>query len=261
MQTPVPLAKAFAMTMRNGPFVHLQFAIIILTLGLGVTSFLGTYVQINFVCLGNKDFSSQISGIGGTCTIMTAFAAMPLGLWLSRRFGEKAGALVGVGIVWLGILLLPIVLVPAHPWWVIINWVIACLGMGCANLMFGSMTADICDEDELVTGRRREGMYTATASLLSKLRDVVMLVVAGWLPGLAGYADTTRPLSHDVLTTMWQYLIVIQLGCVSVALLILLYYPITRARSLETRRVLDERRQRLVAIPVDMPHSSTWGPP
>ena len=260
-QTPVPLGKALAMTIRNRPFLLLQTAIMIMTLGLGVTSFLGTYVQISLVCQGDKDFSSQISGLGGTFTIITAFAAMPLGMWLSRRFGKKAAALVGIGIVWFGVLLLPIVLVPAHPWWVIINWVIASLGMGCATLMFGSMTADICDEDELVTGRRREGMYTAAASLFGKVRDVVMLVVAGWLPSLAGYSDTTRPLTVDVLTNMWQYLIAIQLACVSIALLLLFYYPITRARSLNTRRILDERRLGPAANPPECSHPSTWGTP
>jgi Na+/melibiose symporter-like transporter len=76
-----------------------------------------------------------------------------------------------------------------------------------------------------------------------------MLVTAGWLPSLAGYTDTTRSLSVDMLKSMWLSLIVIQTVCVGIALLILWYYPLTRAKSAETRRRLDERQREWEATP------------
>ncbi|HEY5742676.1 MAG TPA: hypothetical protein VIS99_09055 [Terrimicrobiaceae bacterium] len=50
----------------------------------------------------------------------------------------------------LAVCLMPFLLVPAKPYLTMIEWVILAFGIPCANLMFSSMMADICDEDELV---------------------------------------------------------------------------------------------------------------
>ncbi len=88
---------------------------------------------------------------------------------------------------------MPFLLVPARPYLIIIEWVILALGMSCAGLMFNSMTADICDEDELVTGLRREGAYVAVAGFFGKVAQVTTLLLGGALPRMAGYIDTSAP--------------------------------------------------------------------
>ncbi len=59
--------------------------------------------------------------------------------------------------------------------------------------MFSSMTADICDEDELVTGLRREGAYVAVGGFFGKVAQVATLLLAGALPRMAGYVDMSVP--------------------------------------------------------------------
>ena len=132
---------------------------------------IGSYVHIYYTCQGSKTFASYITGIGGTLTIFSTLAALPFGLWLSTRTGKRHGALCGLLIALIGVCLMPFLLVPAHPYLIIIEWVILAFGMSCAGLMFNSMTADICDEDELVTGLRREGAYVAVGRILRKGRS------------------------------------------------------------------------------------------
>ena len=48
------------------------------------------------------------------------------------------------------------------------------------------MTADICDEDELVTGLRREGAFIAVGGFFGKVAQVATLLLAGALPRMAG---------------------------------------------------------------------------
>ncbi|MGB7836673.1 MAG: PfkB family carbohydrate kinase [Terrimicrobiaceae bacterium] len=55
------------------------------------------------------------------------------------------------------------------------------------------MTADICDEDELVTGLRREGAYVAVGGFFGKVAQVATLLLAGALPRMAGYVDMSVP--------------------------------------------------------------------
>lgn len=238
-QPRIPLGPALALTLRNRPFLVLQAAILVIALGTGCEGLIGSYVHIYYTCQGSKELASVITGIGGTLTVFSTLAALPLGLWISTHYGKRTAAMAGLGISLAGVILLPFTLIPQAPYLIIVSWVIIALGMPCASLMFGSMTADITDEDELATGLRREGMYVATGGFLGKIASIVTLLLSGWLPHLAGYSDTNDPPGPEHLGMMRIMLIGIQAAAIFAAISIIWFYPITRARSEETRRQLD----------------------
>ena len=242
-QPKIALGTALKFTLRNRPFLLLQSAMVVLVLGMGCEGLIGSYVHIYYTCQGSKTFASYITGIGGTLTIFSTFAALPFGLWLSTHTGKRHGALSGLVIALAGVCLMPFLLVPARPYLIIIEWVILALGMSCVNLMFNSMTADICDEDELVTGLRREGAYVAVAGFFGKVAQVTTLLLGGALPRIAGYIDTSAPPTLNELKVMRTMLIGIQFVAVLVAIIIIWFYPLTRSVSEATRRLLDERKR------------------
>ncbi len=241
-QPRIPLGPALRLTLKNRPYLLLQGTILIIALGTGCEGLIGSYVHIYYTCQGDKTLASLITGLGGTLTVFATFAALPLGLWLSTHLGKRTSALIGLAFALGGILLLPFTLVPQSPYLIIVSWIIIALGMPWASLMFGSMTADITDEDELATGMRREGMYVAVGGFLGKIVSVITLLLGGWLPHLANYTDPGVPPNEGELTLMRTMLIGIQAFAVIASVIILRLYPITRARSEETRRLLDLRK-------------------
>ena len=241
-QPKISLRDALALTLKNRPFLLLQAAVLMIAVGMGCEGLIGNYVHIFYTCQGNKGAASLISGLGGTLTVFSSFAAVPMGLLLSTHLGKRRCSLVGLLIGLVGVVILPVTLVYEHPYRIIISWIIITLGMSCASLMFGSMTADICDEDELATGLRREGAYVAVASFFGKVVSVLTLLLAGWLPRWAGYLNTDVSPSMGQLGRMRTMLIVIQMMALLAALAVIWFYPITRAKSAETRRLLDARR-------------------
>jgi glycoside/pentoside/hexuronide:cation symporter, GPH family len=245
-QPKIALGAALGFTLRNRPFLLLQSVTVILVLGLGCETVIGSYVHIYYTCQGSKTFASYITGIGGTLTIFSTLAALPFGLWLSTHTGKRHGALVGLGIALIGVCLMPFLLVPAQPYLIMIEWVILAFGIPCANLMFSSMTADICDEDELITGLRREGAYVAVGGFFGKVAQVGTLLLAGALPRMAGYLDTSVPPQLSELKVMRAMLIGIQFVAVLVAIIIIWFYPLTRSKSEATRRLLDERKRSMI---------------
>jgi glycoside/pentoside/hexuronide:cation symporter, GPH family len=245
-QPKIALGAALGFTLRNRPFLLLQSVTVILVLGLGCETVIGSYVHIYYTCQGSKTFASYITGIGGTLTIFSTLAALPFGLWLSTHTGKRQGALVGLVIALMGVCLMPFLLVPAQPYLIMIEWVILAFGIPCANLMFSSMTADICDEDELVTGLRREGAYVAVGGFFGKVAQVGTLLLAGALPRMAGYLDTSVPPQLSELKVMRAMLIGIQFVAVLVAIIIIWFYPLTRSKSEATRRLLDERKGQIL---------------
>jgi glycoside/pentoside/hexuronide:cation symporter, GPH family len=244
-QPKIALAAALKFTLRNKPFLLLQLVALILMLGLGCETVIGSYVHIYYTCQGSKTFASYITGIGGTLTIFSTLAALSFGLWLSTRSGKRQTALVGLYIALFGVCLMPFLLVPARPYLIMIEWIILAFGIPCANLMFSSMIADICDEDELVTGLRREGAYVAVGGFFGKTAQVGTLLLAGALPRIAGYTDTSVPPELTQLELMRAMLIGIQFVALVIAISILWFYPLTRSRSEAIRRQLDARRREL----------------
>jgi glycoside/pentoside/hexuronide:cation symporter, GPH family len=245
-QPKIALGAALGFTLSNRPFLLLQSVTVILVLGLGCETVIGSYVHIYYTCQGSKTFASYITGIGGTLTIFSTLAALPFGLWLSTHTGKRHGALVGLGIALIGVCLMPFLLVPAQPYLIMIEWVILAFGIPCANLMFSSMTADICDEDELVTGLRREGAYVAVGGFFGKVAQVGTLLLAGALPRMAGYLDTSLPPQLSELKVMRAMLIGIQFVAILIAIIIIWFYPLTRSKSEATRRLLDERKRSMI---------------
>ena len=242
-QPKIALGVALKVTLQNRPFLLLQSVSVILMLGLGCETVIGSYVHIYYTCQGSKEFASYITGLGGTLTIFATLAALPFGLWLSTHTGKRQGALVGLVIALIGVCLMPILLVPAQPYLIMIEWVILAFGIPCANLMFSSMVADICDEDELITGLRREGAYVAVGGFFGKVAQVGTLLLAGALPRMAGYSDISMPPELGELKVMRAMLIGIQFVALVAAIIIIWFYPLTRSRSEATRRLLDERKR------------------
>ena len=46
---------------------------------MGCEGLIGSYVHIYYTCQGSRTLASYITGIGGTLTILSTFAALPFG--------------------------------------------------------------------------------------------------------------------------------------------------------------------------------------
>jgi GPH family glycoside/pentoside/hexuronide:cation symporter len=241
-QPSIPIGQALRLTINNRPFLLLQGGQQMLALGMGITGALGTYVHIYYVCSGSKQTASWLSGWGGSLTIFTSMAAISFGVWLSRRLGKREACLVAIGIVLFSICLLPILLTPKHPSLSVMAWLITALGMPCTSLMFSSMIADVCDEDELTTNMRREGAYSAVNSVANRVMQIGLVMIGGFLPRLAGYVNPDAPLTPELLERMKWLLIGIQFFTVFSAAAILWFFPISRARAEKTRQILDAQK-------------------
>ncbi len=245
---PIPILPAVWLTLKNRPFMILLGSSFILSFSQACTGVLGQYIHIFYSCHGDKALASRISGFGGTLTIFTALLAMPLGLWLSERFGKREAAAVSIGIAFAVALSLFWTINPRHPYLLVLPWMVNALAIPSYGLLFSSMLADVCDEDELSTGMRREGIFCAVNLLQNRVMLVIMLGVGGALPMMVGYGyrDSQASPSMNQLIGMKGLLIAIQCVGALAALALVLAYPIDRRRSIETRAALQARQGRII---------------
>lgn len=88
---------------------------------------------------------------------------------LAQKFNKKIPALIGA-IIWIAASLIIMLFSPQTPDLVIIV-VCALIGIGAAgcNFISWSILPDISDVDELMTGKRREGLYSGVSTFLRKM--------------------------------------------------------------------------------------------
>ena len=109
-------------------------------------------------------------------------------------------------------------------------------------LLFSSLIGDVCDDDELRTGLRQEGVYSAASGFVNKCAGALVILGAAFMLEFAGYVGGTDP-SPEIAFRMKAIFIAVQVVGLAVGLALMAFFPISRKRAEETRRILDERKQ------------------
>jgi GPH family glycoside/pentoside/hexuronide:cation symporter len=176
--------------------------------------------------------------------LLSAFVFMPGIIYLMRRFG-KAQTYIGMMIFWatvmVGISLLPAGNLPLT----LAAAALAGLGYGAANAIPWSIVADVIEEDEWKTGKRREGIYNGYLLTFRKIATALTVgVIVPQLLSNAGFVEggvTSQPESA-------VFMLRLLMGAIPAALLILSIfaaarYPLTREAHAALRLKLEERRK------------------
>lgn len=251
-QKTIPIVAAFRETFANRPFRILFVAYVIIITGLFTSGGLVNFVTIYHVFAGNKTLASWLGGVCGTVGALTSYASMFIIANVSRRWNKREAMLAGIGFALLGAIGSWFALSPGQGYWLIATTFVSCLGLQGCWLMVDSMTADICDADELQTGLRREGMFGAVKGFALKVALSITSLFGGFMLKFAGFDEKTADkvgISHAVGITMKTMVVSFQVVAFVIAMAILFWYPISRKRAVETRRLLDERRRSDGALP------------
>jgi GPH family glycoside/pentoside/hexuronide:cation symporter len=101
---------------------------------------------------------------------------------------------------------------------------------------------DICDVDELESGQRREGLFTAVMGFVQKLEISLTVLIVSYLVSFSGFDSQLATQPEPVLTKMF-WLAVVPYGVFSLLTLVMaLKFPMTEASMAQVRRQLDARR-------------------
>jgi GPH family glycoside/pentoside/hexuronide:cation symporter len=240
-QAPIPLREAIALTVSNKPFTILVAAVFVVLVGLLLSTPFMTYVNIYYVAGGDKSFGATLNGWYGTSQQLLGLASIPVITTLGKRYDKRQIMMTGLSMAACGFFLNWFLITPKHPYLQLIPTILIFPGLSCVWLLFGSALADVCDTDELISGRRREGMFGAAFALVFKVGAAVVTGLSGYMLLWSGYQENVSLQSTETLFRMRLAYIIVPTCLLAVAALLVWRFPITRASAALVRAELDAR--------------------
>jgi len=120
---------------------------------------------------------------------------------------------------------------------------VAAVGYSAADMIPWSMVADVADEDEILSGERREGLYVGIFTFIRKFAGAIGVAVAFAALDAVGFEQGMEP-SERVLWTLRSLTAGVPLLFVVASAAAARRYPLGRARHREILDELAERRSR-----------------
>lgn len=173
--------KDMKLVISNRNFVMLTLTVFTLAMGFNFVALLGSYIPIFYIFGGDKVAGATMLGINGTVWAITGvLAVFPLN-WISPKLGKRSTLIIAMVLMSVAQLSKIVCYNPQYPYLILIPTVLLSAGMLFFFTLGSSMVGDICDEDELNTGKRAEGSYYAIFWWFIKMGTAFASFVAGAL--------------------------------------------------------------------------------
>lgn len=200
--------------------------------------------------LGRGDEANYVSG----ALLVAQVAALPLYVALSRRIGKSRAYSLGAGL-WMAAMATSLLMAPSSPAWLIYGFaVVIGLATGGIVVMMYAIFPDIPDVDELQSGERREGIFSALVTFTRKLSSALAIFLVSQVIGLAGYVRPVEQVVNGATRLVEQaqpagFVLALRLIFVlapvlllALALLVARRYPLTPERHRRLNALLEKRR-------------------
>jgi sugar (glycoside-pentoside-hexuronide) transporter len=175
--------------------------------------------------------------------LIVAMLALPFWLAVSRRTDKRD--IFVLGCAWWAVSMIAIYFAqPDHPRWLIFAAAsLAAIGYAVVDLAPWAMLGEVVDEDELITGERREGVYVGCFMFIRKLAGASAVQIAGIALELGGFESGVPPeqQTEAAITTIRLLTAFGPALFLVLAIVVARRYPLTRAAH---RRILDQLEER-----------------
>jgi len=238
----ISILSGFGETLRCQPYRQIVIMGGAFTLGTSMVGALGYYATVFYVSGGDKIIGDNWQFWMGVAFMLGGLIGIPLLANLSHRIGKRQAAVVACVIGMCGYGGSWFLYTPAIQWLQTISS--GLMGMAAASLwmLHSSIGADIIDYDELKTGKRREGAFTACASYILKLGNSFGYYLSGLILTWSGFTWKLKVQAPETIFWIRSSLASLPIVGLIIAIIFVLRVPLTRQKSEEIRRSLEVRR-------------------
>jgi GPH family glycoside/pentoside/hexuronide:cation symporter len=180
--------ESFKEAFRNKPFTKLCIATFLIFNAFntvaGFTFFIVVYYLFNGATAAAGIWPTLFGCVGA---LATTFVVIPIVAAMSKKMGKKKAFLTCQGISILGYIMLWFFFIPGKPYMFLFALPFFSFGIGSLFTLMMSMTADVCDMDELTSGKRREGIFGAIYWWMVKFGFAIAGLLTGVIMSAVGF--------------------------------------------------------------------------
>ena len=226
------------------PFRKLCFATFLIFNAFNTVAAFSFFIVVYHLFNGNTAAAGIWPTLFGSIgALVTTFAVIPTVAWMSRRMGKKNAFMVSQGISLIGYALLYVLMVPGRPYMFMFALPFFSFGIGGLFTLMMSMTADVCDLDELATGKRREGIFGAIYWWMVKLGFAIAGLLSGAIMAWVAFTPGAPVQPEGAVDGLRLFYSGVPIAGTLLAMWIMRSYDLDEQRALEVNAELQRRKQ------------------
>ena len=229
-------------TLRNRSFRKICLATFLVFNAFQVIAAFSWFIIVYYMNAGDPVAAGAWPTLFGSVgALFTCFLVIPVVNWCAQTYGKLNTFMVSQSVSLLGYIFLWWGFSPENPWMMFIPLPLFSFGIGGLFTIMMSMTADICDMDELETGERREGTFGAIYWWMVKFGAAVAGAGSGLILSLIGFDQDVAIQTDETLAMLRLSYILIPCIGTSIAIFVMRNYDLDEQKANEIRAQLDAR--------------------
>ena len=229
---------------RNIEFVKLCGSTFLVFNGFQLVASFSFFIIVFYMFDGNYGAAGTWPAWFATVSaLVTAFMVIPVVTWMATRWGKRNAFIISTAISIVGYGLKWFAFNPENPWLIFMPIPLMSFGIGGLFTLMMSMTADVCDLDELRNGMpRKEGTFGAIYWLMVKLGQALALILGGAVLKFVGFDAGAASQSVETMTNLRLADIMIPALTALAAIFVMWTYDLSEARAHEIKEELVKLR-------------------
>ncbi len=241
------LFKSIVQVSKNMSFMRLCGATFLVFNGFQMVSSFSYFIIVFYLFKGDYGLAGSWPAWFSTISaIATAFLVIPIITMMANKWGKRKAFIISTLISIVGYILKWWGFCPAHPILMFVPIPLMSFGIGGLFTLMMSMTADVCDLDELNNGMpRKEGTFGAIYWWMVKLGQALALVLGGLFLKLVGFDQNSTTQAMETITKLRLVDIAIPSLTAALAIWVMWKYDLSEKKAKEIKDELVRRRGEL----------------
>jgi GPH family glycoside/pentoside/hexuronide:cation symporter len=234
---PFSLKESFKVTIKNKPFM---IFIIASTMNWYVFGLLPMIISNYAVFVLNVQEKSILISLLLLAVFLCSAPGVLIWKKVTDRFGARRAMMIST-IFWI-CTFVPIFFISNY-WIALPFWCICGIGLGGATYLIDLNISNICDEDELCTGRRREGSFFGMHALVIRLATILVVISIGSVLTTNGW-DVFKPdvVTPELIIGLRSLVSLYPIAALLISLIFLKLYPLSDEKASENQKKLANKK-------------------
>ena len=243
-ETMGEFVQGIVITLRNKPFQKICLATFLIFNAFNMVAGFSWFIIVYYMNGGDPGQAWWWPTLFGCISALcTCFLVIPIVNWFSQKFGKRSAFLYSQSISVLGYCMFWWSFTPENPLLMFVPIPLYAFGIGGLFTIMMSMTADICDMDELETGQRREGTFGAIYWWMIKFGLAFAGLASGLILSFIGFDNSVAAQSEETLTQLRFAFIGIPIAGTLTAIFVMRNYDLDEKKATEIRDELNLRAE------------------